>query len=58
MCPARDVSRWETDVPDLHQERKPELRAALEREKKMTAKIEADLTAAIAEFKAKYFRRP
>ena len=36
-------------------ERKPELRAELEREKKMTSKLESDLTSAIAEFKSKYF---
>jgi len=54
--PRRDVSRWETSFLDFIRERKPELRAALEREKKMTEKIESELTSAIAEFKAKHFR--
>jgi hypothetical protein len=35
-------------------DRKPEVRAALEREQKMTPKIEADLSSAIAEFKAQF----
>ena len=54
--PRPDVSRWETAFLDFIRERKPELRAELERDKKMTPKIESDLAAAITEFKAKYFR--
>jgi len=52
--PRRDVSRWETSFLDFIRERKPELRAALERDKKMTEKIESDLVSAIAEFKAHF----
>ena len=54
--PRPDVSRWETAYLTFIKERKPELRAELEREKKMTSKLESDLTSAIAEFKAKYFK--
>jgi F-type H+-transporting ATPase subunit alpha len=50
--PIRAVSRWEADFLNFLRERKPEIRAALEREKKMTEKIEADLRAAITEFKS------
>ncbi len=52
--PRADVSRWETSFLTFIKERKPEVRAALEREQKMTPKIEADLTSAIAEFKAHF----
>ncbi|MFI5459610.1 MAG: F0F1 ATP synthase subunit alpha [Isosphaerales bacterium] len=54
--PRRDVSRWETAFLTFIRERKPELRAALDREKKMTEKIESELASAIAEFKSKHFR--
>jgi F-type H+-transporting ATPase subunit alpha len=54
--PRADVPRWETAYLNFIRERKPELRAELEREKKMTSKIESDLTSAIAEFKTKYFK--
>jgi F-type H+-transporting ATPase subunit alpha len=54
--PRTDVSRWETAFLTFVKERKPELRADLVREQKLTSKIESDLTAAIAEFKAKYFK--
>ncbi|HZW31652.1 MAG TPA: F0F1 ATP synthase subunit alpha [Isosphaeraceae bacterium] len=50
--PIRAVSRWESDFLNFIRERKPEIRASLEREKKMTEKIEADLRAAITEFKS------
>src|SRR6516165_3476734 len=50
--PVRSVSKWESDFLTFIRERKPEIRAALERERKMTDKIEADLRAAITEFKA------
>jgi F-type H+-transporting ATPase subunit alpha len=52
--PRVDVSRWETSFLNFIKDRKPEVRAALEREQKMTPKIEADLTSAIAEFKAHF----
>jgi len=54
--PIRDVSRWETAFLTFMREVKPQVRAALEREKKMTSKIESDLSNAILEFKEKHFR--
>ena len=54
--PRSDVSRWESTFLNFIQERKPDLHAALEREKKMTEQIESDLKGAIAEFKEKHFR--
>ena len=50
--PIRAVSKWEADFLNFIRERKPEIRATLERDKKMTEKIEADLRAAITEFKS------
>jgi F-type H+/Na+-transporting ATPase subunit alpha len=52
--PRVDVSRWETSFLNFIKDRKPEIRAALERDQKMTPKIEADLSSAIAEFKAQF----
>jgi F-type H+-transporting ATPase subunit alpha len=52
--PRVDVPRWETSYLNFIKDRKPEVRAALEREQKMTPKIEADLSSAIAEFKAQF----
>jgi F-type H+/Na+-transporting ATPase subunit alpha len=52
--PRAAVSRWETAFLNFIRERKPDLRAALEREKKMTDKIEKDMTSAITEFKAHF----
>ena len=54
--PRTDVSRWETAFLTFIRERKPELRKSLEKEQKLTATLEADLQAAIAEFKEKHFR--
>ena len=50
--PVRSVPKWESDFLTFIREQKPQVRAALEREKKMTSQIEADLRAAIAEFKS------
>jgi F-type H+-transporting ATPase subunit alpha len=50
--PVRSVQKWESDFLTFIRERKPEVRAALEREKKVTDKIDADLRAAITEFKS------
>jgi F-type H+-transporting ATPase subunit alpha len=50
--PVRSVQKWEADFLTFIRERKPEIRAALEREKKVTDQIDADLRAAIAEFKS------
>ncbi len=52
--PRVDVARWEASFLNFIKDRKPELRAALEREQKMTPKTEADLTSAIQEFKAQF----
>jgi F-type H+-transporting ATPase subunit alpha len=50
--PVRSVPKFESDFLNFIRERKPEIRAALEREKKMTEKIEADLRAALTAFKS------
>jgi F-type H+/Na+-transporting ATPase subunit alpha len=52
--PRADVARWETAFLNFMRERKPEVRAALEREKKLTDKIEKDLSSAVAEFKTHF----
>jgi F-type H+-transporting ATPase subunit alpha len=52
----RDVSRWEAGFLKFMREMKPQVRSALEREKKMTSQIESDLSKAILEFKEKHFR--
>jgi F-type H+/Na+-transporting ATPase subunit alpha len=48
----RSVQKWEADFLRFIRERKSGIRDALDREKKMTAQIEADLRAAITEFKS------
>jgi F-type H+-transporting ATPase subunit alpha len=50
--PVRSVPKWESDFLAFIRDRKPQVRAALEREKKMTDQIQADLRAAITEFKS------
>jgi F-type H+-transporting ATPase subunit alpha len=50
--PVKSVPKWESDFLNFMRERKPEIRGALERERKMSDKIEADLRAAITEFKS------
>jgi F-type H+-transporting ATPase subunit alpha len=50
----RGVQKWEADFLRFMRERKQALRDALDREKKMTAQIEADLRAAITEFKSQW----
>jgi F-type H+-transporting ATPase subunit alpha len=52
--PRADVSRWETAFLNFMRERKPQVRAALERDRKLTDQIEKDLSGAIAEFKAHF----
>jgi F-type H+-transporting ATPase subunit alpha len=52
--PVKEVSRWEREFITFMRERKPAVRGALEREKKLTDKILADLKAALTEFKAQY----
>jgi F-type H+-transporting ATPase subunit alpha len=52
--PRTDVPRWEASFLQFIRERKPEIRAALERDKKMTDKTESELVKAIAEFKPSF----
>jgi F-type H+-transporting ATPase subunit alpha len=54
--PRADVPRWESGFLTFIKERKPGIYSELEREKKITSKIESDLTAAITEFKTKVFK--
>jgi F-type H+-transporting ATPase subunit alpha len=54
--PRRDVSRWETAFLAFVHERKPELCATLERERKVTEQTESELKSAITEFKSGHFR--
>ena len=54
--PVREVPRVREGVPDFIRDAEPEIRAALDREKKMTDKIAEDLKAALTEFKTKHFR--
>jgi F-type H+-transporting ATPase subunit alpha len=54
--PRPDVSRWETAFLTFIRERKAGLRSSLEKEQKLTPALEADLKAAILEFKEKHFR--
>jgi F-type H+-transporting ATPase subunit alpha len=54
--PRTDVSRWETAFQHFIHERKPDLHASLEREKKLTDSTESALKSAIAEFKEKHFQ--
>ena len=50
----RAVQKWEADFLRFMRERRSAVRDALEREKKLTPQIEADLRAAIVEFKAQW----
>jgi F-type H+-transporting ATPase subunit alpha len=52
--PIKEVSRWEREFLTYMRERKSAVRDALDREKKLTDKIVADLKAALTEFKAQY----
>ena len=54
--PRPEVSRWETAFLTFIRERKSDFRNSLEKEQKLTPKLEADLKAAIVEFKEKHFR--
>jgi F-type H+-transporting ATPase subunit alpha len=54
--PRSDVSRWETAFLHFIHERKHDLYATLERERKLTDSTESALKSAIAEFKEKHFR--
>jgi F-type H+-transporting ATPase subunit alpha len=54
--PVREVSRWEAAFLSFMREVKPGVREGLEREKKMTSKLESELSSSILEFKEKHFR--
>jgi F-type H+-transporting ATPase subunit alpha len=54
--PVREVPRFEKAFLTFVRDRKPELRAALDRERKMTKQIATDLKAALKEFKASHYR--
>ena len=54
--PVREVPRFEKEFLTFIRDTKPEIRAALDREKKMTDKIAADLKAALTEFKTRHYR--
>ncbi len=51
-----NVPRFESELLKFIADRKPALRAALEKDKKLTGEIEADLKKAIDEFKSSHFR--
>jgi F-type H+-transporting ATPase subunit alpha len=53
--PRRDVSRWETAFLAFMRQRKPELCATLERDKKLNEQTEKELASAVADFKANHF---
>jgi F-type H+-transporting ATPase subunit alpha len=54
--PVKEVSRFETELQDFIKLQKPDLFKGLEQEKKLTPKLDADLRAAIVEFKTSHFR--
>ena len=54
--PVREVPRFEKEFLTFIRDTKPEVRAALDREKKLTDKIAADLKAALTEFKTRHYR--
>jgi F-type H+-transporting ATPase subunit alpha len=54
--PVRDVPKFEKAFLAYMRDVKSSVREALEREKKMSDKIAADLKAALTEFKATYFK--
>jgi F-type H+-transporting ATPase subunit alpha len=53
--PVREVPRFEKDLLTFIHEHKQELRAGLDRERKMTDQIAADLKAALKEFKERHY---
>ncbi len=53
--PVKEVPRFETAFLTFIRDSKPQLRAALDREKKMTDQIATDVKAALAEFKARHY---
>ena len=53
--PVKEVPRFETAFLEFIRDIKPELRATLDRGKKLTDQVAADLKAALAEFKARHY---
>jgi F-type H+-transporting ATPase subunit alpha len=54
--PVREVPRFEKEFLTYIRDMKPEVRAALDREKKLTDAIAADLKGALTEFKTRHYR--
>jgi F-type H+-transporting ATPase subunit alpha len=54
--PVRDVPRFEKEFLAFIRDVRPEIRAALDRDKKMTDAIAKDLKAALAEFKSRHYK--
>jgi len=52
--PVKEVSRWESEFQAYVRDQKPQLREALEREKKLSDAIVADLKAALTAFKTRF----
>ncbi len=52
--PVKEVQRWEKEFLAFIRDHKPQMREALNRDKKLTDTILTDLKAAITEFKARY----
>jgi F-type H+-transporting ATPase subunit alpha len=54
--PIKAVPRFESTFLTFIRERKPSIRAAIERDKKMTDQIDGELRAALTEFKTQHFK--
>jgi len=53
--PVREVPKFEKALLSFIRDQKPEIRAALDRQKKLTDQIAADLKAALSEFKTRHY---
>src|SRR5208283_4728977 len=53
--PVREVPKFEKAFLKFIHDQKPDLRAALDRQKKLTDQIAADLKAALSEFKTRHY---
>ena len=53
--PVREVPKFEKAFLSFIRDQKPEIRAALDRQKKLTDQIAADLKAALSEFKTRHY---
>jgi F-type H+-transporting ATPase subunit alpha len=56
--PVKDVQRWESEFLAFVRDQRPQLRSALQEQKKLTDAIVTDLKAAITDFKAHYRPSP